>query len=45
LGLRLKAQMERQEPPSRKLLRWRLLVTPLSWALVIGGLAWYVFAA
>ena len=46
LRLRWKAQTERRSdgPISESPSRLPLLLTPLSWALVIGGLAWYVLA-
>jgi hypothetical protein len=46
LRLRWKAQMERRSdgPISESPSRLPLLLTPLSWALVIGGLAWYLLA-
>ena len=46
LRLRWKAQMERRAagPISESPSRLPLLLTPLSWALLIGGLAWWVLA-
>lgn len=46
LRLRWKAETARRSegPISESPSRLPLVLTPLSWALVIGGLAWYVFA-
>jgi hypothetical protein len=46
LRLRWKAQAEQRSdgPISESPSRLPLLLTPLSWALLIGGLAWYVLA-
>ena len=46
LRLRWKAQMERRSdgPISESPSRLPLLLTPLSWALLIGGLVWWVLA-
>jgi hypothetical protein len=47
LRVRWKVQMERRSdrPISESPSRLPLVLTPLSWVLLIGGLAWYVFAA
>lgn len=46
LRVRWKAQMEQRAdgPISESPSRLPLVITPLSWALVVGGLVWYVFA-
>ena len=46
LRLRWKAQMERSSdgPISESPSRLPLLLTPLSWALLVGGLVWFVLA-
>jgi hypothetical protein len=47
LWIRRRAQLERSReggPIVEPVSRLPLLVTPLSWVLIVGGLAWYVLA-